>query len=87
MQTMAQEWIEEGIDIGKLITQRLTLLKLLHFRFPVTVEEDKKYTAYLARIDTLDPLTELVNQLLSAPTLAAFEEKVIAYLPKEQEQK
>ena len=51
------------------------------------VEEDAKYTAYFARIHTIDPLTELVNQLLSAPTLAAFEEKVIAYLPREQEQK
>lgn len=32
-------------------------------------------------------LTERVNQLPSTPTLAAFEEKVLACLPKEQEQK
>ncbi len=32
-------------------------------------------------------LTEPINQLLMAPTLAAFEEKVLKYLPKEQEQK
>lgn len=38
-------------------------------------------------IQSLDPLTEPVNQLLIAPTLAAFEEKVLAYLPKELEQK
>lgn len=78
---------KEGIDIGKFIAQRQTLLQLLHFRFPSTVEESEKYTTYLARIQNIDHLTELVNQLLIAPNLAAFEEKVLTYLPKEQEQK
>ncbi|MFN8444516.1 MAG: hypothetical protein U0175_27275 [Caldilineaceae bacterium] len=79
--------IEQGIEKG-IRAQRQILLQLLHFRFPATVEEEsKKYSAYLARIHNLDHLTELVNQLLIALTLAAFEEKVLAYLPKEQEQK
>lgn len=78
--------IEQGIEKG-MRAQRQILLQLLHFRFPSIVEEEsKKYAAYLARIHNLDLLTELVNQLLIAPTLAAFEEKVLAYLPKEQEQ-
>ena len=102
METMAQEWIAEGkeigIDIGeargeargKLLAQRQTLLQLLLFRFPATAEEEEeseKYTAYFAQIDNLDQLTQLVNQLLLAETLAEFEEKVIGYLPKDEEKK
>ena len=99
METMAQEWIEEGkkegIDIGKkegieqgkLIAQRQTLLQLLQFRFPSTVEESERYITYLAQIHDINSLTQLVNQLLIAPTLAEFEQKLISYLPKDEEQK
>ena len=72
-----------------ILAQRQTLLQLLQFRFPATAakEESEKYTAYFAQIDNLDLLTQLVNQLLIAPTLAEFEEKLIGYLPKDQTQK
>ena len=107
METMAQEWIEEGkkegidigkkegIDIGKkegieqgkLIAQRQTLLQLLQFRFPSTVEERERYITYLAQIHDINSFTQLVNQLLIAPALAEFEQKLISYLPKDEEQK
>ena len=99
METMAQEWIEEGksrgIQIGeargeargKLIAQRQIMVQLLHYRFPISTEEEqKKYTAYLAQIDSLDTLTQLINQLLTAETLAEFEQKLLGYLPKDEEQ-
>jgi hypothetical protein len=44
-------------------------------------------TAYLAQIDSLDTLTQLVNQLLIAETLAEFEQKLLGYLPKDEAQK
>ena len=100
METMAQEWIKEGevrgeargVQIGeargKLIAQRQIMVQLLHHRFPIlTEEEQKKYTAYLAQIDSLDTLTQLVNQLLTAETLAEFEQKLLGYLPKDEAQK
>ena len=108
METMAQEWIQEGeakgkkegIDIGKkegiqigeargkLIAQRQIMVQLLHHRFPILSEEEqKKYVAYLAQIDSLDTLTQLVNQLLTAETLAEFEQKLLGYLPKDEAQK
>ena len=108
METMAQEWIQEGeakgkkegIDIGKkegiqigeargkLIAQRQIMVQLLHHRFPILSEEEqKKYVAYLAQIDSLDTLTQLVNQLLTAETLAEFEQKLLGYLPKDEVQK
>jgi len=43
-------------------------------------------TAYLAQIDSLDTLTQLVNQLLTAETLAEFEQKLLGYLPKDKAQ-
>lgn len=98
--TLAQKWIEKGIDIGKkegidigvekgkLIAQRQTILQLLHYRFPLSTEEEsKKYATYLAQIDNLDILIQLVNHLLTASTLAEFEEKLRVYLPKNEVQK
>ena len=76
-----------GIEQGKLIAQRQTLLQLLHFRFPDAGEENEKFVAYFQQLQNLHHLTELVNQLLTAPTLAAFEENVLAYLPKDDAQK
>ena len=79
---------ERGEARGKLIAQRQIMVQLLHHRFPIPSEEEqKKYTAYLAQIDNLDALTQLVNQLLTAETLAEFEQKLLGYLPKDEAQK
>lgn len=75
-----------GIEQG-ILAQRQTLLQLLPFRFPAAVEESAKYTVYFQQIHNLDHLTGLVNQLLTAPTLAAFEEELLTWLPGEQEKK
>ena len=77
---------KEGLEKGAL-AQRQTILKLLHFRFPASVEESEKYIAYLARIHDLDTLAQLVNHLLTAETLAEFEQNLLGYLPKDEAQK
>ena len=79
---------KEGIEECKLIAQPQIIVQLLHYRFPISTEEEqKKYTAYLAQIDSLDTLTQLINQLLTAETLAEFEQKLLGYLPKDEAQK
>ena len=82
-----KEGKKEGIEEGKLIAQRQIMVQLLHHRFPIlTEEEQKKHVAYLAQVDSLDTLTQLINQLLTAETLAEFEQKLLGYLPKDEEQ-
>ena len=81
----------EGIDIGeargKLVAQRQTLLRLLTKRFPETLEQTEKFTAYFNQISDFDALVDLIDHLLIAPTLAAFEETLKPLLPKDEEQK
>ena len=56
--------------------------------FTVRVKFADSYNhAVTSNIHNLDDLIELVNQLLIAETLAEFEEKVIGYLPKDEEKK
>ena len=62
-------------------------LPLITLPKPTTIEENKKYAAQLEQIDDLDTLTQLVNQLLTAETLAEFEQKLLGYLPKDEPQK
>jgi hypothetical protein len=97
MESMAQEWIEEGkaigkkegfdigkkegIDIGKQVAQRQTLLHLLQWRFAPSEEERTRYAAQLEQIQNLDHLLQLVDQLLMATTLAEFAQKLHAFLP------
>ena len=75
-----QKGIEKGIEKG-IIAQRQTLLRLLQWRFSPSTEEQAHYAAQLERIDQLDHLIQLVDQLLAQPTLAAFTEALQAYLP------
>ena len=51
------------------------------------LKKTKKYAAQLEQIHSLDTLTQLVNQLLIAETLAEFEQKLLGYLPKDEAQK
>lgn len=91
--TLAQQWIEkgiekgieqgieQGIEKGKLLAQRGNLQRLLPHRFPLTSEQQELFTHKFARIGNADQLAQLVDQLLTAPTLAAFEQAVLACLP------
>ena len=89
--TLAQKWIaqgkeegiEQGIEKGKIIAQRQTLSHLLAKRFPDTLEESKKFAAYFAQISDFDALVELIDHLLLVPTVAAFEEQLKTFLPKD----
>ena len=94
METMAQEWIEEGKEIGieigevrgeargELIAQRQTLLRLLAKRFPETLEQTARFAAYFEQIANFADLVQLIDHLLLVPTLAAFEEQLQPFLPK-----
>ena len=83
---------QEGIDIGevrgeargKLVAQRQTLLRLLAKRFPETLEQTEKFTAYFEQISDFDALVDLIDDLLIAPTLAAFEEALKPLLPTDE---
>ena len=79
-----KEGIEEGIDIGRLLSQRQTLLRLLAKRFPETLEQTEQFTAYFEQISDFDALVDLIDHLLIAPTLAAFEEALKPLLPTDE---
>ena len=76
-----QKGIEKGIEKGKLEAQRQTLLRLVQWRFAPTADELTHYAAHLDRIDNLEALLHLVDQVLAQPTLAAFAEVLQAHLP------
>ena len=72
---------QDGIEKGKLEAQRQTILRLVEWRFAPTAAELAHYAAHLDRIDNLDALLHLVDQVLAQPTLAAFAETLQAHLP------
>ena len=69
-----------------LSAQRQTLSRLLAKRFPVEREESKTFAAYFAQISDFDALVDLIDHLLIAPTLTAFEEALKPLLPKDEAQ-
>ena len=75
---------KEGIAEGKLLSQRQTLLRLLTKRFPETLEQTEQFTAYFDQISDFDALVDLIDHLLIAPTLAAFEEELKPLLPADE---
>lgn len=96
METLAQEWIEEGKRLGKqegidegiekgiekgIAAQRETLLRLARWRFALTPEAAQHYAQQFARIDNLEQLLHLVDQALTCSTTDAFDQALLAYLP------
>ena len=73
-----------GKKEGKLLSQRETLLRLLAKRFPETLEQTEQFTAYFDQISDFDALVDLIDHLLIAQTLAAFEEALKPLLPKDE---
>ena len=74
---------KQGIEKGKLEAQRQTILRLVQWRFAPTADEQAHYAAHLDRIDNLEALLHLVDQVLAQPTLAAFAETLQVHLPPE----
>lgn len=72
---------QKGIEKGKLEAQRQTILRLVQWRFAPTAAEQAHYAAQLERINNLDHLLHLVDQVLAQLTLAAFAEALQAHLP------
>lgn len=79
--TLAPQWIDKGIEKGKLIAQAKTLQQVLSHRFSLTTEQQEQFTRNFAKIANADQLAQLVDHLLAAPNLAAFEQAVLACLP------
>ncbi len=76
-----EQGIEKGIEQGKLTAQRQTLARLLPHRFQLSAEQQASYVHDFDQIQHSDHLAQLVDQLLSVTTIAAFEEAVRSYLP------
>ena len=91
MATLAQKWkdegraegleqgIEQGIEQG-LNAQRQTLLHLLNWRFQIPEVQQIAYHQQFNQIRDLTLLTRLVDDLLSAQELTAFDQKLQATL-------
>ena len=84
MATTAPPWIDKWIEKGKLAGQREVLQKVLCHYFPVTPRQQEWFGRAFASIANTEQLTHLLDQLLNAPTLAAFEQAVLACLPRQQ---
>jgi hypothetical protein len=96
METMAQEWIDEGFAKGieqgieqgiaegieqGMIAQRQTILRLAQWRFSLSDTDQTRYATQLEQIHNLDQLTQLVDRLLISATEAAFAQTLQGYLP------
>jgi len=81
-----KEGIEQGIEQG-IAAQRQTLLRLTHWRFALSAEAQQRYAHQFARIHNLDHLLQLLDQLLTLPTTAEFDEALLAYLPPSEGQR
>ena len=79
---LRQEGYDLGEKKGKLEAQRQTILRLVQWRFVPSAEEQAHYAAHLDRIDNLEALLHLVDQVLAQPTLATFAETLQARLPR-----
>ena len=79
--------VQIGEARGKLLAQRQTLLQLLRWRFQPSAEEGEQYALLLEKISDLDHLTQLIDQLLTSSMPEEFEQKLLTYLPKDEEQK
>ena len=95
METLAQEWIEEGksigfdlgkkegIDVGKregIDAQQQTLLRLLQWRFALTAEAQQHYVQQVVRIHNLEHLLQLVDQALTLSSITQFDQALATYL-------
>lgn len=84
MATLAQKWKDEGRTEGRtegLNAQRQTLLHLLHWRFQLTDVQQTIYRQQFNQIRDLTLLTRLVDDLLAAQELTAFDQKLQTVLP------
>jgi hypothetical protein len=70
MQTIAQTWVEEGIEQGAVQTMREAILELLEARFG-TVSD--RVTTALARMEDLARLKALLRKTVTATSLTEFE--------------
>jgi hypothetical protein len=77
MQTMAEEWIEEG----KLRTLRSMVLRVLRRRFPPNDELLKQIEQQVAHIQQEDDLNQLIDLALEVMVLPDFARRVQGFVP------
>ena len=71
--------MEKGIEKG-IEAQRETLLRLLDWRFPLAEAQKTAYRQQMEQVSDLSLLTQLINQLLAAQSLAEFQSSLLASL-------
>lgn len=96
MQTLAEQWIAEGVEKGTklgrdqgleqgleqgLQAQRTTLLRILERRFKLSESESAELAKQFTQITRLEALTQLVDHALDAVVLADFTVRLQPYLP------
>ncbi len=74
MQTIAQTWIEEGVERGAVQTTRENILDLLEIRFGIVSD---RVTQALAGVDDLARLKALHRRAVLVDSLAEFEVAVV----------
>lgn len=88
MESLAQKWINQGIEKGiekGIAAQRQTLLRLAEWRFALSPEAESAYAQQFARIHNVDHLLQLLDQLLATEDRAMFDQALLAYLPRTDE--
>ncbi len=75
-----QEEVRQSMhaELGRKQMQRL--LRLLEWRFHPSEEEQKHYLHQFTQVQPVDNLIHLLDELLAAPTLDAFEQDLSRYL-------
>ncbi len=81
MQTMADEWIEQGIEQGKLGTLRATVLRILRRRFSPNEELLHQIEQQVAPIQREDELNQLIDLALEVMVLPDFVRKLQEFVP------
>jgi hypothetical protein len=76
----SKEGLEEGMEEGRVEAQRQTLLRLLEWRFHLSAAQQAEYTQRLGQVTDLHMLTQLIDHLLAAQTLAEFDDHLATCL-------
>lgn len=74
MQTIADHWIEQGVEQGQMRVLHDIILELIHIRFGGT---DEEMVERINALSDIDILRQLHREAATAFTLSAFKEKLI----------
>lgn len=78
MNTIAQEFIQQGLQQGMEAAMRQNIMELLQLRLDVVA---KTFQEQLAQIDDLDDLRLLVRRAATVENVAQFTQALVTLLP------